>query len=104
MSRPLAGRTALVTGASRGIGEATARALAVLGEVVAIDSEDCDLADESAIRRVLRDVRPDICWVGDVPKFHYSTSGIQDLGWKPALGSEAAVLRAINEIARWEGF
>ena len=43
-------------------------------------------------------------WVGDVPKFHYSTSRIQDLGWKPAFGSEAAVLRAIDEIARQEGF
>ena len=94
----------LLTGKNGQVGFELQRALAVLGEVVAIDSEDCDLADESAIRRVLRDVRPDICWVGDVPKFHYSTSGIQDLGWKPALGSEAAVLRAINEIARWEGF
>jgi UDP-glucose 4-epimerase len=43
-------------------------------------------------------------WVGDVPKFHYSTSRIQDLGWKSALGSEAAVLRAIDEIACQEGF
>jgi UDP-glucose 4-epimerase len=43
-------------------------------------------------------------WVGDVPKFHYSTSKIQALGWKPALGSEAAVLRAIDEIAHQEGF
>lgn len=42
-------------------------------------------------------------WVGDVPKFHYSTARIQDLGWKPALGSEAAVLRAIDEISRQEG-
>lgn len=42
-------------------------------------------------------------WVGDVPKFHYSTDRIQDLGWKPALGSEAAVLRAIDEISRQEG-
>lgn len=43
-------------------------------------------------------------WVGDVPKFHYSTAKIQSLGWKPALGSEAAVLRAIDEIACQEGF
>ena len=43
-------------------------------------------------------------WVGDVPKFHYSTAKIQALGWKPELGSERAVLRAIDEIARQEGF
>jgi UDP-glucose 4-epimerase len=43
-------------------------------------------------------------WVGDVPKFHYSTAKIQSLGWKPQLGSERAVLRAIDEIASQEGF
>lgn len=43
-------------------------------------------------------------WVGDVPKFHYSTAKIQALGWHPVLGSEAAVLRAIDEIAIQEGF
>lgn len=43
-------------------------------------------------------------WVGDVPRFHYSTAKIQSLGWKPELGSEAAVLRAIDEIACQEGF
>lgn len=43
-------------------------------------------------------------WVGDVPKFHYTTDKIQALGWTPLLGSEAAVLRAIDEIARQEGF
>jgi UDP-glucose 4-epimerase len=43
-------------------------------------------------------------WVGDVPKFRYSTSKIRALGWAPALGSEAAVLRAIDEIAVQEGF
>lgn len=43
-------------------------------------------------------------WVGDVPKFHYSIAKIQALGWEPALCSEAAVLRAIDEIARQEGF
>ena len=43
-------------------------------------------------------------WIGDVPKFHYSTDRIQALGWKPIFGSDAAVLRAIDEIARQEGF
>jgi len=42
-------------------------------------------------------------WVGDVPQFHYSTRKIEALGWRPTLGSEAAVLRAIDEIARQEG-
>lgn len=42
-------------------------------------------------------------WVGDVPKFHYSTDRIQTLGWSPILGSKAAVLRAIYEIATQEG-
>jgi UDP-glucose 4-epimerase len=37
-------------------------------------------------------------WVGDVPKFNYSTAKLQVLGWKPVLGSKAAVLRAIEEI------
>lgn len=43
-------------------------------------------------------------WVGDVPKFHYSTDRIKALGWMPILGSDDAVLRAIDEIARQEGF
>lgn len=38
-------------------------------------------------------------WVGDVPKFNYSTEKLQSFGWSPKLGSEGAVLRAINEIA-----
>lgn len=42
-------------------------------------------------------------WVGDVPKFRYSTDRIQVLGWRPVFGSEAAVLRAIDEIAAQEG-
>lgn len=50
----------LLTGKNGQVGFELQRALAVLGEVVAIDSDDCDLADEAAIRRVLRDVRPDV--------------------------------------------
>lgn len=42
-------------------------------------------------------------WVGDVPKFSYSTRRIESYGWQPALGSEQAVRRAIDEIARQQG-
>lgn len=43
-------------------------------------------------------------WVGDVPKFTYLTDKLQAMGWSPNLGSEDAVLRAIDEIATQEGF
>lgn len=43
-------------------------------------------------------------WIGDVPRFSYATDQIQRLGWKPELDSEAAVKRAIEEIAVQEGF
>jgi UDP-glucose 4-epimerase len=38
-------------------------------------------------------------WVGDVPRFCYSTERLARLGWKPRLTSDQAVLRAIDEIA-----
>ena len=38
-------------------------------------------------------------WVGDVPRFNYSTDRLQSYGWEPALGSAAAITRAIDEIA-----
>jgi UDP-glucose 4-epimerase len=37
-------------------------------------------------------------WVGDVPKFQYSTSRLQSLGWEPRMDSKTAVMRAVNEI------
>jgi UDP-glucose 4-epimerase len=43
-------------------------------------------------------------WVGDVPKFNYSTDRIQSHGWAPKLGSSEAILRAIGEIARQQGY
>ena len=38
-------------------------------------------------------------WVGDVPRFRYSTAKLARLGWQPQLSSDDAVLRAINELA-----
>jgi len=38
-------------------------------------------------------------WVGDVPRFRYSIERLSSAGWQPRLSSEAAVRRAIREIA-----
>jgi UDP-glucose 4-epimerase len=43
-------------------------------------------------------------WVGDVPKFNYSTDRIQSYGWRPALSSEQAIARAVDEISALSGF
>lgn len=37
-------------------------------------------------------------WVGDVPKFQYSTSRLRALGWESRLDSNAAVVKAVDEI------
>jgi len=39
-------------------------------------------------------------WVGDVPRFRYSTEKLAALGWKPKLSSNEAVIQAIDDIAR----
>ncbi|MCK8785174.1 NAD-dependent epimerase/dehydratase family protein [Roseomonas sp. NAR14] len=41
-------------------------------------------------------------WVGDVPCFRYSVTRLRDFGWSPRLGSAAAILRAVDEIAGQE--
>jgi UDP-glucose 4-epimerase len=41
-------------------------------------------------------------WVGDVPRFQYSTKRLQALGWRARLTSEAAVARAVEEIIAQE--
>lgn len=50
----------LVTGKQGQVGFELQRALAPLGEVVAVDQADCDLADADGIRRLLDRVRPDV--------------------------------------------
>jgi len=42
-------------------------------------------------------------WVGDVPKFHYSTELIRSYGWKPSLCSEDAIILAIDQISNQLG-
>lgn len=38
-------------------------------------------------------------WIGDVPKFKYSTLNLQSLGWSPKLGSSEAIIKAVDQIA-----
>jgi UDP-glucose 4-epimerase len=38
-------------------------------------------------------------WVGDVPRFAYSTDRLAKLGWRPTLSSDDAVRRAVEELA-----
>jgi UDP-glucose 4-epimerase len=38
-------------------------------------------------------------WIGDVPRFRYSTERLTRLGWEPTLSSDEAVVRAIDEIS-----
>lgn len=39
-------------------------------------------------------------WVGDVPRFRYSTARLRATGWAPRAGSQDAVRRAVDEIAQ----
>jgi len=66
----------------------------IAGQVVARVSPDARLAFGEGNRG----------WVGDVPKFRYSIARLEALGWRPQLSSDEAMTRAIDEIARQEGF
>src|SRR5262249_53176251 len=50
----------LLTGKNGQVGYEAARALATMGEVVALGREELDLADADAIRRVLRAAAPNV--------------------------------------------
>ncbi|MGY2487104.1 dTDP-4-dehydrorhamnose reductase [Cupriavidus sp. CP313] len=52
--------TFLVTGSNGQVGFELRRSLAPLGRVVALDRAGCDLASPDAVRRVVRDLRPDV--------------------------------------------
>ncbi len=53
-------RRILVTGKNGQVGFELQRSLAVLGEVVAVGREDCDLADPAAIEALVARVAPDV--------------------------------------------
>jgi dTDP-4-dehydrorhamnose reductase len=50
----------LVTGRNGQVGFELERALAPLGEVVAVDQSECDLSNPNAIRELVRSVTPDV--------------------------------------------
>jgi len=50
----------LLTGKNGQVGFELQRALAPLGEVVAVDLAECDLAKPEAIRQLVRNIRPDV--------------------------------------------
>ncbi len=50
----------LLTGKNGQVGFELQRALAPLGQIHAMDSADCDLADADAVRTLIRDLRPDL--------------------------------------------
>lgn len=50
----------LVTGKNGQVGFELTRALAVLGEVVAVDRQSCNMADAAAIRKVVQQIKPDV--------------------------------------------
>lgn len=41
-------------------------------------------------------------WVGDVPRFTYETGKLSNLGWRPKLGSEQAVCKAVDQVVEQE--
>lgn len=50
----------LLTGKNGQVGFELQRALAPLGEIVAVGHSDCDLSDEQALRNLVRNVAPDV--------------------------------------------
>ncbi len=52
----------------------------------------------AASEKFIRYTGGDRGWVGDVPRFRYSTGKLSTLGWRPRLHSTEAVERAVDEI------
>jgi dTDP-4-dehydrorhamnose reductase len=50
----------LITGKNGQVGFELQRSLSILGEIVAVDRDECDLANPDSIRQLVRDVKPDV--------------------------------------------
>ena len=114
MGQPLAGRTAVITGASRGIGAATARAFAQAGARVALMARtkteldtlaaeldgiavQCDLRDPDSLRRAVELARKSL---GGAPDILVNNAGVFRTG--PVGELEAGMLEesiALNLVA-----
>jgi dehydrogenase/reductase SDR family protein 4 len=81
----LTGRQALITGASRGIGLAVARALAQRGCSLAITARKAETLTQAAqeLRGVGREVHPLVCHQGDVEAINQLFSQLDTLSFVP---------------------
>jgi UDP-glucose 4-epimerase len=76
-------------------------------EIVNIGPLDEGVTVKWIAEQVVKRINPDATivygqgnkgWIGDVPKFFYSTEKLQKFGWIPKLNSEEAIIRSIDEI------
>jgi NAD(P)-dependent dehydrogenase (short-subunit alcohol dehydrogenase family) len=102
-TRPMAGRVVIVTGASAGIGKATAEGLAALGARVVVpfrDEPKCRAATEGILRAVpyaqIEMVRLDLASLDDVRRF--ATEFAANNGRLDVLINNAAVVKGRREL------
>jgi UDP-glucose 4-epimerase len=81
-------------------------------ELINIGPKDEGVTVDWIARQVVARISPDANiifgagkkgWIGDVPKFKYSTERLQSYGWSPELSSDMAIKLAVNQIAEQKG-
>jgi UDP-glucose 4-epimerase len=77
-------------------------------EVFNIGADDEGVTVKFIAEEVVKLISPDATikygkeargWIGDVPKFTYSIEKLKKYGWRPTLGSDEAIKRALAQIA-----